>query len=189
MEINIARVPPFNGKGYVMNAFKTMYFRWRRNQNLKVLRHAKRLLRVDPYDSHLTEFICVSIRKSARRHPFQFLSYGPDLWSSVIEHDLMGIPGRSIAAVFHKIGKMAEEEFNVKRTNIWMFSGQYEAYEDTHRHEQFLIQHLRHQFLDQIIEDVEVGKYDDIRDLIVGVKPFDFSIFLKPEFRKISYRQ
>jgi hypothetical protein len=70
-----------------------------------------------------------------------------------------------------------------------MFSGQYEAYEDTHRHEQFLIQYLRHQFLDQIIEDVEVGKYDDIRNLIVGVKPFDFSIYLKPEFRQIPYRQ
>jgi hypothetical protein len=111
------------------------------------------------------------------------------LWSSAIENDLIGIAGRSIVVVFHKIGKMAEEQFNVKRTDIWMFSGQYEAYEDTHRHEQFLIQHLRHQFLDQIIEDVEVGKYDDIRNLIVGVKPFDFSIYLKPEFRQIPYRQ
>ena len=172
-----------------MSAFKTFYFRWRRAQNLKVLRYAKKLLRFDPYDWYLTEYICVAIRRSNRRHPFQLFSYDPDLWSSVIEHDLIGVSGRSIASVFHRIGKMVEDEFNVQRTNIWMFSGQYEAYEGTSRHEKFLIQHLRHLFLDQMIEDLETGKYDNIYDLITGIKPFDFSIYLKPEFRAIPYRQ
>ena len=172
-----------------MNAFKTMYFRWRRKQNLKVLRYAKRLLRVEPYEWHLTEYVCIAIRRSSRKHLFQLFTYDPDLWSLVIEHDLIGIAGRSVSTVFHKIGNMAEEEFNVKRTDIWMFSGQYDSYEGLPRHEGYLIQHLRHLFLDQIIEDVEVGKYDNIHDMINGVKPFDFSVYLKPKFRNIQYRQ
>jgi hypothetical protein len=130
-----------------------MYFRWRRKQNLKVLRYAKSLLRVDPYDWHLTEYICVSIRRSSKRHLFQLLSYDPDLWSSVIEHDLRGIGGHySVDYAYYKIGQMAKEQFNVKRTDIWMFSDQYKVYEGTPRHDRFLIQHLRHQFLDQIID-------------------------------------